>query len=44
VTLKKYFSHPSIVIYFFATPYIKLKLGQQIGEGLLIADHMGKSL
>jgi hypothetical protein len=44
VTLKIYFSHPSLVIYFFATPSIKLKLGQQIGEGLLISNHMGQSL
>jgi len=35
VTLQKYFSHPSLVIYFFATPAVKLKLGQQIGGGLL---------
>jgi hypothetical protein len=33
VTLRKYFSHPSLVMYFFATPPIKLKLGQQIGGG-----------
>jgi hypothetical protein len=26
------------------TPSIKLKLGQQIGERLLIANHMGESL
>jgi len=38
VTLRKYFSHPSLVLYFFATPPIKLKLGQQIGGGLLIAN------
>jgi hypothetical protein len=44
MTLKTYISHPSLVIYFFATPSIKLKLGQQIGEGLLIANHMGQSL
>ncbi len=30
VALDKYFSHPSLVIYFFATPPIILKLGQQI--------------
>jgi hypothetical protein len=34
VTLHKY----------FATPPIKLKLGQQIGGGLLIANHMNQSL
>jgi hypothetical protein len=41
VTLQKYFSHPSLVIYSFATPPIKLKLGQQIGGGLLIAKPPG---
>jgi hypothetical protein len=30
VTLQKYFSHPSLVIYFFPTPPIKLKLGLQM--------------
>jgi hypothetical protein len=40
VTLEKYFSHPSLVIYFFATPPIKVKLGHQIGGGLLIANHL----
>jgi len=44
VTLQKYFSRPSLVIYFFATPPIKLKLGQQIGGGLLIANHLDQSL
>jgi len=29
VTLQKYFSHPSLVMYSFTTPPIKLKLGQQ---------------
>ncbi len=33
--LKKYFSHPSLVIYSFATPPIKVKLGQQIGGGTM---------
>jgi hypothetical protein len=33
VTLRKYFSHPSLVMHSFATPQIKLKLGQQIGIG-----------
>jgi len=42
---KNYFSHPNFVSYFFATPPIKLwKLGQQIGEGLLIANHLNQSL
>jgi hypothetical protein len=27
VTLQKYFSHPSLLIFFFATPPIKLKPG-----------------
>jgi hypothetical protein len=44
VTLQKYFSHPSLVIYFFATPPIEMKLGQQIGEGLLRANHLDQSL
>ncbi len=35
---------PSLVIYIFATPPIKLKLGQQIGGGLLIANHLDQSL
>jgi hypothetical protein len=38
------FSHPSLVIYFFQTPPMKLKLGLQIGEILLIANHLDKSL
>jgi hypothetical protein len=33
VTLQKYFSHPNLLVYFFATPPIKLKLGQEIGGG-----------
>jgi hypothetical protein len=44
VTLPKYFSHPSLVMYSFATPPIKLKLEQQIGGGLLIATHLDESL
>jgi len=42
--LRKYFSHPSLVMYSFATPPIKLKLGQQIGAGLLIANHVDQSI
>jgi len=39
VTPSKHFSHPSLVIFtFFATPPIKLKLGQQIR--LPIANHL----
>ncbi len=33
-----------LVIYFFATPSTKLKLGQQIGGGWLIANHLDQSL
>jgi hypothetical protein len=44
VTLRKYFSHPSLVMYSFATPPIKLKPRQQIRGGLLIANHMDQSL
>jgi len=44
VTLLKYVSHPSLVIYSFVTPPIKLKLGQEIGGGLLIAKHLDRSL
>jgi hypothetical protein len=40
----KYFSHPSLVIYSFATPPIKRKLVEQIGGGLLIANHLDQSL
>jgi hypothetical protein len=42
VTQDRYCSHPSLVIYFFATPPLKLK--QQIGEGQLIANHLDQSL
>ncbi len=44
VTLQKNFSHPSLVIYFFPTLPIKLKLGLQIGGRLLIANHLDQSL
>ncbi len=40
----KYFSHPSVVIYFFPTPPIKLKLGLQMGASLLIANHLDQLL
>jgi hypothetical protein len=43
VTLQKYFSHPSLVIYFFPTTQLKLKLGLQIGGRLLIATHLYQS-
>jgi len=41
--LQTYFSHPSLVIYFFPTPSIKLKLGLHIGGRLLIANHLDQS-
>jgi len=44
VTLQKYFLHLSLVIWFFPTPPIKLKLVLQIGGRLLIANHLDKSL
>jgi len=44
VTLQKYFSHPSFVMFFFGTPPIKLKLERQIRGGLLIANHMDQSV
>ncbi len=37
VTLQNYFSHPSLVIYFFLTPSMKLILGLEIGERLCIS-------
>jgi hypothetical protein len=40
----EYFSHPSLVMYSFATPPIKLKLGQQSDGGLLITNHLDQSL
>ncbi len=43
VTLQKYFSHPSLVIYFFPIPPIKLKLGLQIGGKLLVATQLDQS-
>jgi len=44
VILRKYFSHPSLVIYCCGTPLIKLKPRQQIGGGVLIANHLDQSL
>ncbi len=44
VTIQKYFLHLSLVIWFFPTPPIKLKLVLQIGGRLLIANHLDKSL
>jgi hypothetical protein len=43
VTLQKKFSHSSLVIYFFLTLPIKLKLGLQIGGRLLTATHLNQS-
>ncbi len=37
VTLQNYFSHSSLVIYFFLTLYMKLILGLEIGEKLCIS-------
>jgi hypothetical protein len=44
VTLQIFFSHPSLVIYFFATPPTKFKLGQQIRGGLLTTNHLDQLL
>jgi hypothetical protein len=44
VTLRKYISHPSLVMYSFATPPIKLKLVEQIGGGLAIANRLDQPL
>jgi len=44
VTLQKYFSHSSLVIYCFGTllTYL-LKQGEHIGRELLIANHLDQS-
>jgi hypothetical protein len=44
VTLQKYFSRPNVITYLFPTLPIKLKLVQQIGGRLLIANHLDQSL
>ncbi len=41
VTLGKYFSHPSLVLYSLATPPLKVKLGEQIGGGLINSKPLG---
>jgi len=41
---KNNFSPPSLVVYSFATPPMKLKRGQQIPWGLLIANQLDQSL
>jgi hypothetical protein len=43
VTLQKYFSLQSLVIYFLPTPPIKLNLELQIGVRLQIATHLVRS-
>ncbi len=43
VTSQKCVSHPSLVLYVFPTPPIKLELGLQIGGRLLIATHLNQS-
>ncbi len=42
-TRQKFFSHPSLILYFFPTPPIKLKLRFRIGERLLIANHLDQT-
>ncbi len=44
VTLQKYFSHPSLVIYFFCNPTHKTETGTANKWELLIANHLGQSL
>ncbi len=45
MTLQNYFSHPSLVIYFFATPPIKTETGTAHSwELLYIANHLDQSL
>jgi hypothetical protein len=41
---KLFFTSKFSYIYSFATPPIKLKLGQQIGGELLIANHFDQSI
>ncbi len=43
VTMQKCFSHPSLIVYVFLTPPIKIKLGLQIGGRLLIETHLDQS-
>jgi len=43
VTMQKYSAHLSLVIFFFPTPPIKLKLVLQIGGRLLIASQLYRS-
>jgi hypothetical protein len=43
VTLQKYFSHPSLVIYLFLATPIKLKLGLEMGGRPLIGTHLDQS-
>jgi hypothetical protein len=41
---KCFFSHSSLIIYFFPTPLIKFKLGRQKARRLLVATHLDQSL
>jgi hypothetical protein len=41
--LQKYFSHPSLIIYFSPNLSIKLKLKLQIGGRLLMTTHLAQS-
>jgi hypothetical protein len=43
VTRQKYFSHPSLGYNFFPTLPIKLKLGLEVGDRQLIANHLDQS-
>jgi hypothetical protein len=44
VTTCQNISQPSLVIYIFATPPIKMKLGVLIGRGLIVGNHLDQSL
>ncbi len=41
---QKYFSHPSLVVYFLCNPVYQTELEQHIAWGLLIANHMDQSI
>jgi hypothetical protein len=43
-TVQKYFSHPSLIIYFFCHPTHGSKVGLQIGERLITAIYLDQSL
>jgi hypothetical protein len=42
VTLQQYFSHLGLVILLFCNPTYKIETGQQIGGGLIIANHLNQ--